>query len=69
MSSAPLDELVRRSNPLGANLRVTNSGGGNTSVKTTVSGASTDILWVKGSGGDSRTATAANFAALDLSKF
>src|SRR5258708_13542502 len=50
-------ELLRyRSNLLGADLRITNFGGGNTSSKIVatdpISGASTRVLWVKGSGGD-----------------
>ena len=54
MSEAEL--LVYRSNLLGADLTVTNFGGGNTSAKVMESdpltGAETQVLWVKGSGGD-----------------
>jgi rhamnulose-1-phosphate aldolase/alcohol dehydrogenase len=50
------DQLVRRSNLLGADLAVTNFGGGNTSAKLEepdpITGAPTQVLWVKGSGGD-----------------
>src|SRR5215218_5104977 len=50
--------------------RITNTGGGNTSSKITVTdpltGETTRVLWVKGSGGDLRTATKANFASLYL---
>src|SRR5205823_6446440 len=50
--------------------RITNTGGGNTSSKLVVadplSGHTTRVLWVKGSGGDLRTATRANFASLYL---
>ncbi len=48
--------LLYRSNLLGSDLTVTNFGGGNTSAKLTeidpLTGASVEILWVKGSGGD-----------------
>src|SRR5215510_6112838 len=48
--------LVYRSNLLGADLRLTNYGGGNTSCKVTdrdpLTGKSTGVMWVKGSGGD-----------------
>ena len=68
----PLDQLVYRSNLLGADPRVTNTGGGNTSSKIAgtdpLSGAPVDVLWVKGSGGDLRTSGRANFAALELPK-
>jgi len=50
------EELLYRSNLLGADLRITNFGGGNTSAKIQqkdpLSGDSVDVLWVKGSGGD-----------------
>lgn len=68
----PLGRLVYRSNLLGADQRITNTGGGNTSSKTTerdpVSGAPTEVLWVKGSGGDLRTAGRGNFASLERSR-
>ena len=48
--------LIYRSNLLGADLRLTNYGGGNTSCKTIekdpLTGADTEVMWVKGSGGD-----------------
>ncbi len=66
----PVERLIYRSNLLGADARITNTGGGNTSAKITVSDPLTDaptrVLWVKGSGGDLRTATRANFASLYL---
>src|SRR5919199_6957660 len=66
----PVERLVYRSNLLGADARITNTGGGNTSSKLTVSdpitGEPARVLWVKGSGGDLRTATRANFASLYL---
>jgi len=65
---SPADRLVYRSNILGADQRITNTGGGNTSAKLTdadpLTGASVVVLWVKGSGGDLRTSTRANFASL-----
>jgi rhamnulose-1-phosphate aldolase/alcohol dehydrogenase len=64
--------LVYRSNLLGADLRITNTGGGNTSSKLAdrdvLTGEPVEVLWVKGSGGDLRTSTRANFAALELGK-
>src|SRR4249919_2494273 len=63
----PVDRLIYRSNLLGADARITNTGGGNTSAKIDapdpLTGKATRVLWVKGSGGDLRTATAANFAS------
>ena len=64
----PVDRLVYRSNLLGTHWRITNTGGGNTSSKLTekdpVTGEDVNVLWVKGSGGDLRTAKRANFASL-----
>ncbi len=66
----PVARLIYRSNILGADARITNTGGGNTSakidVKDPLTGEPTRVLWVKGSGGDLRTATKANFASLYL---
>lgn len=60
--------LVYRSNILGSDQRITNTGGGNTSSKATeedpLTGADTAVLWVKGSGGDLRTSTRENFSSL-----
>jgi rhamnulose-1-phosphate aldolase/alcohol dehydrogenase len=68
----PVGRLVYRSNLLGSDQRITNTGGGNTSAKITgrdpLTGEPVDVLWVKGSGGDLRTSTRANFASLDLGK-
>lgn len=57
--AATLDEpgrLLYRSNLLGADKRVTNYGGGNTSAKVStadpLTGETVTVLWVKGSGGD-----------------
>jgi rhamnulose-1-phosphate aldolase/alcohol dehydrogenase len=64
----PVGRLVYRSNKLGADQRITNTGGGNTSSKTTekdpLSGKAVPVLWVKGSGGDLRTSTRENFSSL-----
>jgi rhamnose utilization protein RhaD (predicted bifunctional aldolase and dehydrogenase)/NAD(P)-dependent dehydrogenase (short-subunit alcohol dehydrogenase family) len=64
-------ELLRyRSNLLGADLRITNFGGGNTSSKVMqpdpLTGQTTDVLWVKGSGGDLGSIKRAGFATLYL---
>ncbi len=65
---SPVERLVYRSNLLGADQRITNTGGGNTSAKLMerdpLTGESVEVLWVKGSGGDLRTSNAANFASL-----
>ena len=66
---AGVDELVYRSNLLGADRALVNRGGGNTSAKgITVdhAGRETYTLWVKGSGTDLATIKAAGFAALRL---
>ena len=64
----PVGRLVYRSNLLGADGRITNTGGGNTSAKITetdpVSGLPVEVLWVKGSGGDLRTSKRDNFSSL-----
>lgn len=64
--------LVYRSNLLGADLRITNTGGGNTSSKIAerdpLTGQSVNVLWVKGSGGDLRTSTKENFSSLYMDK-
>lgn len=68
----PVDRLVYRSNILGSDQRITNTGGGNTSSKIMMSdpltGEQVEVMWVKGSGGDLRTAKRANFASLYMSK-
>jgi len=64
----PVGRLVYRSNLLGSDQRITNTGGGNTSAKITekdpLTGTPTEVLWVKGSGGDLRTSTRENFSSL-----
>ena len=60
--------LIYRSNLLGADLRLTNYGGGNTSCKAMakdpLTGAETEIMWIKGSGGDIGTLKRSGLAAL-----
>jgi rhamnose utilization protein RhaD (predicted bifunctional aldolase and dehydrogenase) len=67
-----LDRLVYRSNKLGEDLTLTNTGGGNTSSKLIekdpLTGKDVEVLWVKGSGGDLRTAKRDGFASLYLDK-
>ena len=64
--------LLYRSNLLGADLRITNFGGGNTSAKLTgadpLTGAPVEVLWVKGSGGDLGSMKLDGFATLYLDK-
>jgi rhamnulose-1-phosphate aldolase/alcohol dehydrogenase len=63
-----VDRLVYRSNTLGADLTLTNTGGGNTSSKLVerdpLTGEDVEVLWVKGSGGDLRTVKRDGFASL-----
>ena len=65
--------LVYRSNLLGADLRLTNYGGGNTSCKANaidpVSGKESEVMWVKGSGGDLGTMKRNGLAALYVDRF
>jgi rhamnulose-1-phosphate aldolase/alcohol dehydrogenase len=60
--------LIYRSNLLGADLRLTNYGGGNTSCKTMekdpLTGVETEVMWVKGSGGDLGTLKRSGLAGL-----
>ncbi|HXK11002.1 MAG TPA: bifunctional rhamnulose-1-phosphate aldolase/short-chain dehydrogenase [Vicinamibacteria bacterium] len=67
-----VDRLVYRSNALGADLTLTNTGGGNTSSKLAerdpLTGESVEVLWVKGSGGDLRTSSRDGFASLYAEK-
>lgn len=60
--------LIYRSNLLGADLRLTNFGGGNTSCKAMakdpLTGQETEVMWVKGSGGDIGTLKKSGLAAL-----
>ncbi|MFZ1086828.1 MAG: bifunctional rhamnulose-1-phosphate aldolase/short-chain dehydrogenase [Terracidiphilus sp.] len=74
-TAAGLDEpeLLRyRSNLLGADLRITNFAGGNTSSKIAMTdphtGKPTEVLWVKGSGGDLGSIRRSGLATLYLDK-
>ena len=66
------DRLVYRSNLIGSDSYINNTGGGNTSSKIVEKDPVTDeeveVLWVKGSGGDLRTAKRPNFASLHQKK-
>ena len=68
----PVNDLLARSNRLGADPRTTNSAGGNTSAKGSsidpVTGSAAELLWVKGSGGDLGTLTEAGLAVLRLDR-
>jgi len=60
--------LLYRSNLLGADLRITNYGGGNTSCKVIekdpLTGEEVEVMWIKGSGGDIGTLKKSGLAAL-----
>ena len=64
--------LLYRSNLLGSDLRITNYGGGNTSAKIRqkdpLTGEMTEVLWVKGSGGDVGSMKLDGFATLYMDK-
>ncbi len=72
LAVTPLSLLRYRSNLLGADLRITNFGGGNTSSKIDIAdpftGTPVRVLAVKGSGGDLGSITDAGFALLYLDK-
>ena len=72
LESNPLELLRYRSNLLGADLRITNFGGGNTSSKfdlpDPLTGVPTRVMAVKGSGGDLRSIGTSGFAVLYLDK-
>ena len=72
MSETQIEELIARSNRLGADPRNTNYAGGNTSAKGTatdpVTGEDVELMWVKGSGGDLGTLTPAGLAVLRLDR-
>ncbi len=65
--------LIYRSNLLGADLRLTNYGGGNTSCKAMapdpITGKQTEVMWIKGSGGDIGTLKRSGLAALYVDRF
>lgn len=64
--------LIYRSNLLGADLRLTNYGGGNTSCKAMakdpLTGTEVEVMWVKGSGGDLGSIKRSGLAALYVDK-
>ncbi|RPD44811.1 bifunctional aldolase/short-chain dehydrogenase [Paracnuella aquatica] len=64
--------LIYRSNLLGADLRLTNYGGGNTSCKAMakdpLTGQAVEVMWVKGSGGDIGTLQRSGLAALYIDR-
>ncbi|WP_416418559.1 bifunctional aldolase/short-chain dehydrogenase [Paenarthrobacter aromaticivorans] len=72
MSNKTVEDLISRSNRLGADKRNTNFAGGNTSAKGVekdpVTGQDVELLWVKGSGGDLGTLKAENLAVLRLDR-
>ena len=72
LEGSPLDLLRYRSNLLGADLRITNFGGGNTSSKfdltDPLTGQAQRVMAVKGSGGDLRSIANSGFAILYLDK-
>jgi rhamnulose-1-phosphate aldolase/alcohol dehydrogenase len=60
--------FLYRSNVLGADLRITNYGGGNTSCRTTekdpLTNEEVEVMWIKGSGGDIGTLNRAGIAGI-----
>ncbi|UKA70455.1 bifunctional aldolase/short-chain dehydrogenase [Arthrobacter sp. FW306-06-A] len=72
MTNTTVEDLISRSNRLGADKRNTNFAGGNTSAKGTekdpVTGEDVQLLWVKGSGGDLGTLKEQNLAVLRLDR-
>lgn len=66
------EKLLYRSNLLGSDKRITNYGGGNTSAKVMekdpLNGEMTEVLWVKGSGGDVGSIQMDGFATLYMDK-
>jgi len=67
-----VEQLIARSNRLGADPTTTNYAGGNTSAKGVdrdpATGADVPLVWVKGSGGDLGTLTPAGLAVLRLDR-
>ncbi|MFF5080454.1 bifunctional aldolase/short-chain dehydrogenase [Actinoplanes sp. NPDC000266] len=72
MTNPAVRELLERSNRLGADPRNTNYAGGNTSAKGSetdpVTGEPTELVWVKGSGGDLGTLSEKGLAVLRLDR-
>ncbi|MET0859850.1 MAG: bifunctional aldolase/short-chain dehydrogenase [Microbacterium sp.] len=73
MTNKTAQQLLDRSNRLGADPKNTNYAGGNTSAKGTdidpVTGEPVELLWVKGSGGDLGTLKESGLAVLRLDRF
>ena len=73
MTNETVQTLIRRSNALGSDPRVTNYAGGNTSAKgielDPATGKPVELLWVKGSGGDLGTLTESGLSVLRLDRF
>ncbi|HID67981.1 MAG TPA: bifunctional rhamnulose-1-phosphate aldolase/short-chain dehydrogenase [Roseibacterium sp.] len=71
-SMSESEKLLYRSNLLGSDKRITNYGGGNTSAKVMetdpLTGAMSEVLWVKGSGGDVGSIKIDGFATLYMDK-
>ena len=63
-----VDLFLYRSNILGADLRITNYGGGNASCRTTekapLTNEDVEVMWVKGYGGDIGTLNRAGIAGI-----
>jgi rhamnulose-1-phosphate aldolase/alcohol dehydrogenase len=72
MEGNEVNLFLYRSNLLGADLRITNYGGGNTSCKTKELDPLTktwvEVMWIKGSGGDIGTMTRSGLAGLYVDK-
>jgi len=72
MNHPTVQQLIERSNRLGADPTTTNYAGGNTSAKGSetdpVTGQPVELLWVKGSGGDLGTLTEKGLAVLRLDR-
>ncbi|AEV83208.1 short-chain dehydrogenase [Actinoplanes sp. SE50] len=72
MTNPAVAALIARSHRLGADPRTTNYAGGNTSAKGAevdpVTGEPTELIWVKGSGGDLGTLTEQGLAVLRLDR-
>ena len=69
LAAPELQELIERTRAIGSDTSLVVFGGGNTSVKGSVTledGATRRVMWIKASGGDMGTATASTFAPLDL---
>lgn len=69
LAAPELQELIERTRAIGSDTSLVVFGGGNTSVKGSVTledGATRRVMWIKASGGDMGTASASTFAPLDL---